>query len=154
MNSWGTQPYIHMYPFSPQFPSHPGCHATVNSLQRLCLQIGKPRPREGVNWPRSHSDWPQAWFQYFGLITKAGFFPRPQFHLVCGQQLDLLCEVSPPDRFFESVWKLQGPELVIVESPPPRSCVSLLSPFPWTLRPGCLTAPEAQGCAFSASPQD
>ena len=125
-----------MYPFSPQFPSHPGCHITLNSLQRLSLQIGKPRPRDGVNWLRAHSDWQQAWFQYFGLINRAGFFLRPQFHLACCQQLDLLCEVSPPDRFFESIWKLQGPEFVIVVSPLSRSCVSLLSPFPGALRAG------------------
>ena len=28
MNSKGAQPYIHMYPFFPKLPSHPGCHIT------------------------------------------------------------------------------------------------------------------------------
>ena len=31
VNSKGTQPYIHMYPFSFKLPSHPGCHKTSSS---------------------------------------------------------------------------------------------------------------------------
>ena len=30
MNSKGTQPYIHMYPFSPKLLSQPGCHITLS----------------------------------------------------------------------------------------------------------------------------
>ena len=31
-NSRGTQPYIHMYPFSPKLLSHPGWHITVTKI--------------------------------------------------------------------------------------------------------------------------
>ena len=34
-NSIGIQPYICMYPFSPQFPSHSGCHITSSRVLRL-----------------------------------------------------------------------------------------------------------------------
>ena len=32
VNSKGPQPYMHMYPFLPRFPSHPGCHITLFQL--------------------------------------------------------------------------------------------------------------------------
>ena len=32
MDSKGTQPYIYTYAFSPKFPSHPGCHITLNRV--------------------------------------------------------------------------------------------------------------------------
>ena len=34
----GTQPFIHMYPFSPKLPSHPGCRITLSSS--LCYTVG------------------------------------------------------------------------------------------------------------------
>ena len=42
MNSKGTQPYIHMYPFSPKLPSHPGCHITLSRVPRsyFCFTSG------------------------------------------------------------------------------------------------------------------
>ena len=32
VDSKGTQPYIHMYPFSPKFASHPCCHITLSRV--------------------------------------------------------------------------------------------------------------------------
>ena len=32
---WVTQPYIYMYPFSSQLPSHPGCHITLSRVPKL-----------------------------------------------------------------------------------------------------------------------
>ena len=32
---WVTQPYIYMYPFSPQLPSHPGCRITLGRVPVL-----------------------------------------------------------------------------------------------------------------------
>ena len=32
VDSKGTQPYIYMYAFSPQLPSHPGCHLTLSTV--------------------------------------------------------------------------------------------------------------------------
>ena len=37
-SSKGTQPYIHMYPFSPTLPSQQGCHKTLSSF--LCCTVG------------------------------------------------------------------------------------------------------------------
>ena len=39
MGHKGTQPYIHMYPFSPKLPSHPGCHIT---LSRVLCAVRRP----------------------------------------------------------------------------------------------------------------
>ena len=32
VDSKGSQPYIHMYPFSPKLPSDPGCHITLSRV--------------------------------------------------------------------------------------------------------------------------
>ena len=34
MDCKGTQPYIHVYPYSPKLPSHPGCHIILSRI--LC----------------------------------------------------------------------------------------------------------------------
>ena len=35
MHSKGTQPYIHVYPFSPKLRSHPGCHVILSGFPGL-----------------------------------------------------------------------------------------------------------------------
>ena len=35
VNRKGTQPYIHVYPFSPKLPSHPGYHTTLTEFHVL-----------------------------------------------------------------------------------------------------------------------
>ncbi|KAB0364431.1 hypothetical protein FD754_008587, partial [Muntiacus muntjak] len=39
VDSKGTQPYIYMYPFSPKFPSHPGCHTTLSRHHNIFFII-------------------------------------------------------------------------------------------------------------------
>ena len=47
VSSGGTQLYMHRYPFSPELPSHPGCHITLSrvpcaiqyEIVLICLEL-------------------------------------------------------------------------------------------------------------------
>ena len=39
MNNEETHPYIYMYPFSPKYPSHSGCHITLSRVPCSIQQV-------------------------------------------------------------------------------------------------------------------
>lgn len=65
VNNKGTQLYVHMYPFSPKLPSHPGCHMTLSRIQQTGVfkyplgvtSFSSCRSRQGVQPWLAQAEW-------------------------------------------------------------------------------------------------
>ena len=86
VDSKGTQPYIHMYPFSPKLPSHPGCHMTLSRIPRAI-------------------QWVLSWLSILNIAAHSFFLSMPPISLQYDQissPLSSSCSSSHEHLFLSS----------------------------------------------------
>jgi len=112
----GTQPYIHVYPYSPKLPSHPGCHII---LSRILCAI---KDRNGRDLTEAEDI--KKWQEYTEELYKKDLHD-PDNHD------GVITDLEPDILDGRGVWESMDTRVCMAESlcSPPKTITTLLIGF-------------------------